>query len=469
LATGLTLFVASLPLYVSWSSRQVLGRWSYPYAAFLLACVATWLIFLVATGRHSSQGRMVTSASPAWRRLVDIAVCMWGLGYFLGALDSSHNAAKVLDLNLVGSTFPPAALLEWAAIAAVGVALATLLGRVLPSQWENSALVVGAVTFLLILGEGAARVKAIAYPETQGFPTYSSQLWHRKHVKLNSLGYRDAEHERRKAIGVRRLLVVGDSYTYGVGVASVEQRFAEQLGQLLNSRVGETWEVISAGKPDTHTLQHIAFLEQMLAFSPDLILLLYVFNDIDYLSPVTPRPGILEQRGIGQRLNPVRLLFLNSYLFQELYVRWRKVSFGMTSRKPPRDPYGDRELMNTHFVDLDRFVQIAGGGGALVKIVAFDNLIGTSPRLAVRYRGFVRAAEAHGLPVCSLAKAFVNRAPDALQVNALDGHPNALANRLAAETAFSCLTREHGHLSIAATKGGGKQILEDSREEKGAE
>jgi hypothetical protein len=240
-------------------------------------------------------------------------------------------------------------------------------------------------------------------------------------------------------------MVVGDSFAHGVGVTDIGERFGEQLAMRLSTGSGERWEAINAGQPDTHTLHHIQFLERMLEYRPDLVVLLYVFNDVDYLTPVTPRLGLLRKDGFLELLHPARLLFLNSYLFQGLFLRWRKIALGFGNRAQPPDPYADKALMTRHLDDLQRFVRKGRDAGASLLIVPFDNQVGASALQAARYARFVRDAEEYGLPICGIAGAFAGRDPGELRVNSFDGHPNALANHLAADATLRCLAdARHG-------------------------
>ena len=65
----------------------------------------------------------------------------------------------------------------------------------------------------------------------------------------------------------------------------------EKLVEHLKKRTTVQWEVMNASLGDTETLAHIQVLETMQTYHTDVILLLYAFNDIDYLVPVTPREG----------------------------------------------------------------------------------------------------------------------------------------------------------------------------------
>jgi hypothetical protein len=48
-------------------------------------------------------------------------------------------------------------------------------------------------------------------------------------------------------------------------------------------------------------------------------------------------------------------------------------------------------------------------------------------------------AKAEDLPICDIADAFAPHSLEELVVNALDAHPNELANQLAARKAIDCV------------------------------
>ncbi len=101
----------------------------------------------------------------------------------------------------------------------------------------NAALLLGAVAFALALLEGALRIwlpgpVVYRYPQERydfdpeiGFVLRPNQraFTHDKTVRVNSRGCRDAEYPSTPPEGVRRVLALGDSQTFGVGVAEVDQ------------------------------------------------------------------------------------------------------------------------------------------------------------------------------------------------------------------------------------------------------
>ena len=98
----------------------------------------------------------------------------------------------------------------------------------------------------------------------------------------NSFGFRDVDHDVAKKKGTFRILGLGDSFTYGVGVA-LEETYLSRLEEALNQRVGAHLkvEVIKAGIPRYFPEPERILLEKYGAqFQPDLILVGFLPNDV---------------------------------------------------------------------------------------------------------------------------------------------------------------------------------------------
>jgi hypothetical protein len=433
---GLACVVMGLARYRSYANRQFLGVWSYSFLlAFLIAC-ALLLLSALNTWRATSRDPDVLPSPSA--RLWDLGILLWGVAYLLSAMDSPANAGRVLQMNFFGSVLPAAAALEWTAMAMFFVAGAFAVSK-LGERWVKVGLAVGSVVFLALLVEGLARGKAAIAPAMQGAATHSYELWVRRHVKRNPEGFRDALHVLAARPGIRRLLCVGDSTAFGWGIPRTEDRFGEQLVQRLQVKTRHDWESLNASEPDTHTLDHIRFLERMLPYRPDVVVLLYVFNDIDYLNPDEERRRLLGDDSLSSRLNPLRVLYENFYAFQYLFVWGRRVYYTLHKDARP-DAYLDPKVLAQHLVDLARFQSIATQTGAAFELVPLDVSV-LEPKRRDRYRMFVQQAEASGLPVCSLDEAFDGFSFRDLTVNAIDTHPSERANHLAADVVAGCLSK----------------------------
>jgi hypothetical protein len=445
--------VLALFLYRSYENRPVLGLWSHAYAV-VLACGVALLALCVAQGLRSWRS---SQRAPKLARLLDIAILCWGGAYLLSAIEDRAAAARVVNLNLFGSVAPLPAIAEWCAMTLTAVVLIGWLAGRLGKAGHKLLLSATALVVVALAGEGALRVRAAVAPETQGFPTYTSQQWSRRFVALNADGFRDTEHPKSIPEGERRLLVVGDSVAFGSGVDDINDRLGEQLAQLLTQRHSEPWHSVSAALVGSDTLDEIDHLEQMKPYERDAVLLVYVFNDVDYLVRVSAWTVLAEhQSGIVGRIHPARLLFLNSYLFQEIFVRGRMAIYGMSDEFTPiENAYADEVVVDRHLDDLERFVELASSEMVPVWIAPFDVNASDGGHFAARYEHFRERALARGLPVLNLGRAFDGYDRALLRVNSLDGHPNALANRLAAESLVAPIASA---LAPGSTGGGRRHL-----------
>src|SRR5206468_11245879 len=131
---------------------------------------------------------------------------------------AASSASRLVVLIVVGEVGPHAALLDWVALGVPCAGLGFWASRRVPRHWIIPAVSLAAVAALAVIGEGAARLRAVIAPSTQGFWTYSGQLWTRRFVRLNHLGFRDREHDLVRPAGTRRLAIIGDSFAFGLGV-----------------------------------------------------------------------------------------------------------------------------------------------------------------------------------------------------------------------------------------------------------
>ncbi len=98
-------------------------------------------------------------------------------------------------------------------------------------------------------------------------------------LSINSRGLRDREHAYRKPAGVRRVLVLGDSFAWGYGVGD-RDIFPEVLERRFESS-GRNWQVINTGVSGWGTDQQYLFLKsEGFRYEPDVVVLaFYLMND----------------------------------------------------------------------------------------------------------------------------------------------------------------------------------------------
>ncbi len=99
-------------------------------------------------------------------------------------------------------------------------------------------------------------------------------------VFINDLGLRSGPLNKKKP-GVTRILCLGDSMTFGFGVRA-EDAFCARLAGMLSERTGREMETINAGVPGYNAKNCLGLLRRVgRAVDPDLVLYLFVSNDLD--------------------------------------------------------------------------------------------------------------------------------------------------------------------------------------------
>jgi hypothetical protein len=96
-------------------------------------------------------------------------------------------------------------------------------------------------------------------------------------VTINSHGHRDPERPLEKPAGARRVLVLGDSFAFAVGLEDAEAGFTRRLEAALPGA-----QVVNTGVPGWGTVQQVAWLRREGArWAPDAIVLaFFVGNDV---------------------------------------------------------------------------------------------------------------------------------------------------------------------------------------------
>ena len=164
------------------------------------------------------------------------------------------------------------------------------------SRWlMHCGLVVAGVFVALILCESLLRILGVTYPVFDDFDDArgvrlrpGKEGWYRAegeaYLSINSLGYRDREHDRPKPPNTVRIAVLGDSFVEARQVP-LQDTFWARLGhelQACDAFDGRSVEVLSFGVGGYNTSQEYLTLKQdVLNFAPDIVLLaIFPGNDI---------------------------------------------------------------------------------------------------------------------------------------------------------------------------------------------
>jgi lysophospholipase L1-like esterase len=177
-----------------------------------------------------------------------------------------------------------------------------LPGSALQRLLANLLLLAGAVVACLLVGELALRLR-VGRPVHFKFPQESYQAdpdagyrltpgesnTHAEPVSVSSLGLRAAEVPRQPPPGTRRILALGDSQTFGVGLPLADSWPAQLEAALGQAGDGRRWEVLNAGLPGSDTCQQVGVLRRLLReLEFQSVVLGFYVNDVACLAALAP-------------------------------------------------------------------------------------------------------------------------------------------------------------------------------------
>ena len=309
---------------------------------------------------------------------------------------------------------------------------------------------------------------------------------------INSQGLRDEEIRLPKPPQVFRILMLGDSFTFGIGV-ELHDTFTKQLEALLNPPSGRShFEVLNGGCSSySPILEYLFLVQKGLALAPDLVILNYDLSDVqdDYKYSqiadfdqdgrplrVHPRNVQWYYREERRRLRSWVPWLEYSALYQglrEAYVRWQNQRDAAVMYEAAQAIAGnidfDRDLplrehveWQPYFARSTRYIHMiaellqAKGIGFLVTTYPYGVLVSAQEwRIGRQLRGFDQRVyttrlfdymatfcHAHHIP-------YLNTLPDFLRAETFplfypyDGHFTPSGHRVMAQALARFLWEQH--------------------------
>ncbi len=269
-------------------------------------------------------------------------------------------------------------------------------------------------------------------------------------VVTNSYGLRDREFSAVPDPGVVRILCLGDSLTFGDGVA-VEDTYAKQLEARLGQQGTIKYEVINSGVPSYDTWQEVAYFEEWGArLKPNTVVIGFYANDIlpkpETMNASITGDGTLRRQGFGGVLPDFVVHTLKrSRLLLFLRERVGKLSNQVSPSSEFLHQQALLEGTENKFVERgwqevdDSLRKMA----ILKKEQGFDLLLVIFPMTEQLLRDYPRAqyqtrvqaiADKHGIPSINLLDPLKRefKGFGSLFIE-WDGHPGPNAHRIAAE------------------------------------
>jgi GDSL-like Lipase/Acylhydrolase family len=301
---------------------------------------------------------------------------------------------------------------------------------------QNMALVLGGLLVAAVLGEFAVRI-ALRGITTTGRGGYFFHRWTAGHVRLNSAGFREREFDAVKPVGVYRIAILGDSFAFGFGIEESE-RFGNLIAEALGG-TGAGVEVLNFGRAGADTGDELEILKKtVLPVRPDYVLLQWFVNDFEMSRDTRPEPLPLVPSWTLERL-----LHRYSATYYVCNERWVALQ-GSLGLYPSYADYMWARFADPFGVDsqaeisaLTEFLRVLRANNIPMGIVLFPDLRvikQESYPFGYLHGRVLKLCDEQGMDCLDL-RGLMARASttSSLKVNRFDGHPNALANRIAAD------------------------------------
>jgi lysophospholipase L1-like esterase len=247
-------------------------------------------------------------------------------------------------------------------------------------------------------------------------------------VRINQRKLRDAEYPYERPAGVQRVLMLGDSVTFGWGVPA-EDTVSKRLERMLRA-AGRNVEVINTGVGNYNTAMEVAyFVGEGARYDPQVVVLNYFINDPEPVPTYRPLPLWARHSyayvWLGGRLDVLARLLAHRQGWGDYYLAlydgpgWIEVERSLA-----------RLAENCHARDVG------------VLVANYPELRELRPYRFDRVREMVkRAAEGQGAAHVDLYDAVRDQHPETLWVTRPDDHPNGRAHALFADALAPAVAR----------------------------
>ncbi len=305
-------------------------------------------------------------------------------------------------------------------------------------------LLISAAAVVVLVGTMEIVLRVAGYGNVETYEPDQDLIWRLKPnqdtytkfgqrpVHINSFGLRDREFSVEKSPNVCRILILGNSCTYGWGVFQ-DSTYPKILEQELNSRglSDKVYEVINGGVIGYSVAQELEYLKRDgLAWKPDWVLVSHTFNEGKRVNPRSPqetKDRVFFSMRIKNVLRNVALYhFLVEFNFSHEYVK--------LARKVTEDPtWIDEQAFQYYRQDLQEIANLCQTNGirlAFLLTVTRNQIDSDVVRYSRHQKAMQDIGPVNGVPVVDFMHTFRDHWTDDLYIDG--GHPTEFGHRLMA-------------------------------------
>ena len=262
-----------------------------------------------------------------------------------------------------------------------------------------------------------------------GSPEYVAR--ERVPYRINAQGFRHSEDFNslpRKPLGRRHVVVLGDSFTFGVHLQE-----AETAPAFLGQHLGPNWRVFNLGVPGYGIDQMVLSYEKYrAALQPDVVVLMFIDEDIDRVFEAfrgaegLAKPSFEVVKGELRERQPHTEAILGSLLYRSrianvIYSRW----------------YRPRESVRIAAALLRRLAEETSGYREKLVLVRYPSIEQVDGRHVYRAYPFQEALKGYGITYVEPLEVLRKVGDPRALYFVGDEHPTGKANRVVADAIYA--------------------------------
>lgn len=250
---------------------------------------------------------------------------------------------------------------------AIGAALLTMAvqrrSRLLQGLARGLLITYSTIVLLYL---GAEAYFRFIYADSENTPTLATLNWLERYWQTNSLGYRDREWAPEDYADKITVVVTGDSFTAGWGIMNPADRYTDVLA----SALGDGYALFNLGIYGTATPEQLDRLRAYPVSQPDVVILQYFLNDINYT---------MLSQGVLPQAEPTPAWAAEGYFFNFLYnrilARWLNPEFNRDWWAENYRAYDSAPLWDAHRAEIEAYISHVESVGARLIVVIFPNML----------------------------------------------------------------------------------------------
>jgi len=278
------------------------------------------------------------------------------------------------------------------------------------------------------------------YDESDGLGFLQvNKRWQERHVIYNNFFKRDRDFKVEKSDGIIRIGVLGDSITFGAGIANPKDRFSDILQKNLQES-GINAEIYNLGVPGLDSHEEIKLYQDLSYLNFDTIVWQYYLNDIQPEDKGEPAKIISSDAYTSDLM---RLLSKNSTFFDFLY--WRFSSKYSTTFDQLGthylSMYSDESVLKSHEEELSKFIEELKEDDKKIIVIIFPfmELLGPNYPATEAHNKLQYFFKTQDIQTIDLLDNLKTANWKGLVASKLDTHPNEKVHKLAAEKLYEII------------------------------